>query len=435
MPTAYTIAITGHPTWGSVLTPPSGYQLTHYPTAERFVARLTDDGAVLLIVDGAHPDWSTFTAAPKSSPATRRLTVILVAADAAVREASLAQGANLALTPDTVIADFAALVTQHARVLAADEAAQLESECAGTLPPLAVQGIEKFNNREFYPQHDLFEEQWMKTDGPVRNLYRAILQVGVAYYQVERGNYRGARKMLLRAVPWLQMLPDTCQGVDVAQLRQDAYRVHGLVEDPPVVGVGKQPAGALLGGEGRVGRQVAVGGAVAGAQGGEPLGGTGPHARGVQGEDGVEGLPAEGAVHGLVAEDPGEHGLDRRVGGAGSHGGEERDGEGLAQAERAQEVLEEVGQRAVGVGRGLEARDVEPEGDVLVAQRDAGLVGEGRVVELVADDAPGGGQQVAVEAADDPQVQHPGGDGGRGVLGGHPVSPFLSGAGRGHAAL
>lgn len=225
-----TIVITGQPTWAGVLPIPDGFRFVNYATTERLVANLTDDRATLVLVDGRHPDWATFTAAPKSSPATRRLTVIVVTTDNAVREAAPGQGADLTFTPDALIADFAGVVAQYARVPDDAETAQLSAGCNEPLPPLAVAGVEKFNNREFYPQHDLFEEQWMATEGPVRNLYRAILQVGVAYYQIERGNYRGARKMLLRAVPWLEMLPDVCQGVDVAQLRHDAYHVRDVLE-------------------------------------------------------------------------------------------------------------------------------------------------------------------------------------------------------------
>ena len=67
----------------------------------------------------------------------------------------------------------------------------------------------------------------------MRDLYRAILQVGVAYYQVTRGNRRGALKMLLRAVQWLNVLPAICQGVDVARLRDDAARVRVALEALP----------------------------------------------------------------------------------------------------------------------------------------------------------------------------------------------------------
>lgn len=62
----------------------------------------------------------------------------------------------------------------------------------------------------------------MQEGGPVRELYRAILQVGVAYYHAQRGNVRGAIKLLLRASQWLTPMPDECQGIDVAQLRIDA---------------------------------------------------------------------------------------------------------------------------------------------------------------------------------------------------------------------
>jgi predicted metal-dependent hydrolase len=56
------------------------------------------------------------------------------------------------------------------------------------------------------------------------------LQVGIAYYQIERGNHRGALKMLLRSVQWLAILPDACQGIDVRQLREDSQRVRAALE-------------------------------------------------------------------------------------------------------------------------------------------------------------------------------------------------------------
>jgi hypothetical protein len=61
---------------------------------------------------------------------------------------------------------------------------------------------------------------------PGRELYRAILQVAVAYLQIERGNYAGAMKMFLRLRQWIDPLPETCRGVNVAQLRADAWRAR-----------------------------------------------------------------------------------------------------------------------------------------------------------------------------------------------------------------
>lgn len=62
------------------------------------------------------------------------------------------------------------------------------------------------------------------------DLYRAILQAGAAHYQIERGNHRGALKMLLHSMQWLAILPDVCQGVDVRQLREDSYGVGAKLE-------------------------------------------------------------------------------------------------------------------------------------------------------------------------------------------------------------
>jgi predicted metal-dependent hydrolase len=91
---------------------------------------------------------------------------------------------------------------------------------------LARSGIEKFNHGEYYACHDDLEEAWRQDDSAARDLYRGILQIGIAYYQIQKGNYRGAVKMLLRVRQWLDPLHDTCRSVDVVQLRDDASAVH-----------------------------------------------------------------------------------------------------------------------------------------------------------------------------------------------------------------
>jgi hypothetical protein len=107
---------------------------------------------------------------------------------------------------------------------------ELDCACQDALPELAQQGIVRFNEGAFYAQHDLLEALWVETEGPVRDLYRAILQVGVGYYQVLQGNRRGAIKMLRRSARWLAALPPVCQGVDVARLIADSERVRAELE-------------------------------------------------------------------------------------------------------------------------------------------------------------------------------------------------------------
>jgi predicted metal-dependent hydrolase len=106
----------------------------------------------------------------------------------------------------------------------------LAGQCRDPLPPRAREAIRLFNAGQYYKQHDLLELQWREERGPVRDLYRAVLQVGIAYYQITRNNKQGAIKMLMRAARWLAILPDVCQGVDVARLREDALQVRRTLE-------------------------------------------------------------------------------------------------------------------------------------------------------------------------------------------------------------
>src|SRR3954471_10299011 len=111
-----------------------------------------------------------------------------------------------------------------------DLAAQLGCECQESLPSLGLEAVALFNTGEYHAQHDLFEELWRQTRGPVRDLYQGTLQVGIAYYQITRGNHRGALKMLRRSARWLAPLPDVCQGIDVKQLREDSVVVRTELE-------------------------------------------------------------------------------------------------------------------------------------------------------------------------------------------------------------
>ncbi|MDW8171639.1 MAG: DUF309 domain-containing protein [Anaerolineae bacterium] len=198
----------------------------HQPTRVGYMQTLIDSLAALVLVDSALPAWEAWVHTPKASPSTRRVPIVVLADDYGVRERAFIEGADAALPTSQALDDLASLIQRYARLPNAASLAELNCECAQALPPHAQEGLKYFNRGEYYRQHDLFEAEWAETPGPVRNLYRAILQIGVAYYQIERGNYRGALKMFQRSVQWLMILPDICQGVDVAQLRADAQAAY-----------------------------------------------------------------------------------------------------------------------------------------------------------------------------------------------------------------
>lgn len=169
--------------------------------------------------------WEQWIAALKSSPATRRIPIMAFGPheDVAVMQRAKSVGADVVVGRSRFTADMPRLLQQYAR--AVDRRA-IADACAEPLSEQAQEGVRLFNRGEYYRCHDALEEAWMLDAGPGRDLYRGILQIGIAYFQIERGNYRGAVKMLLRVRQWLEPLPPVCRGVNVARLREDAQAVY-----------------------------------------------------------------------------------------------------------------------------------------------------------------------------------------------------------------
>lgn len=95
-------------------------------------------------------------------------------------------------------------------------------DCDAPLHPKAAEGLRLFNEGKYFEAHEALEVAWLEEKGKVRDLYRGILQVGVAYLHITRGNYRGAIKVHGRSQRWLKGWPNYCRGIDVEGLRRDA---------------------------------------------------------------------------------------------------------------------------------------------------------------------------------------------------------------------
>ena len=95
------------------------------------------------------------------------------------------------------------------------------TDCDGILHPRAREGIRLFNKGEYFEAHEELEAAWKEEKGKIRKLYQGILQAGVTYLHITRGNYAGAIKVYGRSMRWLRQWPETCRGVEVGQLRHD----------------------------------------------------------------------------------------------------------------------------------------------------------------------------------------------------------------------
>lgn len=180
---------------------------------------------IIFEVENHTTDWRHWTAILKSAAATRRTPLILLAqqTDKDLQETAQNYGVDLLISAQELLADLPNIIQKYDR---RPDFALLEAACSEPLSGLALKGLALFNAGEYFEAHEELEDAWNADEGPARELYRGILQVGVAYLQIERGNYNGAIKMLLRVKQWLDPLPDVCRTVAVEQLRQDAAAVY-----------------------------------------------------------------------------------------------------------------------------------------------------------------------------------------------------------------
>jgi len=102
--------------------------------------------------------------------------------------------------------------------------------CEDAPPPPLLEGIAQFNRGEYFEQHETLERLWRAEPRDIRRLYQGILQIGVAFHQLRRGNHHGTVYMLTRGAYYLRRFPSPCQGVDVAALLDAAARALAEVE-------------------------------------------------------------------------------------------------------------------------------------------------------------------------------------------------------------
>jgi hypothetical protein len=212
------------------------------------VDRLTSWQPALLIFDMANPSipWPRWLPILKSSPATRRIPVICFGPH--VDKAALERASALTTEIDVVVprsrffSSLPQLLDDTTRI---PNYAAIQEECLGPLSADALRGLRAFDEARYFDAHEHLEDAWNADDGAARELYRAVLQVAVAYLQIERRNYRGAIKMFLRARQWLDPLPDQCRGIDIARLKADAEQVHQSLMELGPEGIDQFDLGSL----------------------------------------------------------------------------------------------------------------------------------------------------------------------------------------------
>lgn len=196
-------------------------------TPEALVDAVDHYFPVLILVDLQTPgDWQLAITRCKRRPQSRQLPLYAFGShvEVATLQAARQAGADHAWARSKMMEMLVTVVDQHLRPPVA-----YPDGWDDELSELARTGLLEFNAGEYFEQHEHLELAWQAEKRPIREMYQGILQVGVAFLQIERGNWIGAIKMFRRGLPRLRTLPPTCQGINLAALRSAAEAIHAEV--------------------------------------------------------------------------------------------------------------------------------------------------------------------------------------------------------------
>lgn len=80
------------------------------------------------------------------------------------------------------------------------------------------QGIEQFNQGDYYACHDTLEAIWMEASASEKPFYQGILQIAVALYHLGNHNWQGATTLLGEGIRRLEPYEPDHFGVDVSSV-------------------------------------------------------------------------------------------------------------------------------------------------------------------------------------------------------------------------
>lgn len=90
--------------------------------------------------------------------------------------------------------------------------------------PRYLEGLRRFNARDFFAAHEIWEGVWGDEQGTPRRFYQGLIQVAVCLHHFRRGNTRGARKLYHTSRGYLDPCRPQYLGLDVDRLMADLER-------------------------------------------------------------------------------------------------------------------------------------------------------------------------------------------------------------------
>lgn len=103
-------------------------------------------------------------------------------------------------------------------------------ESIDSVPQAFWQGVNEFNQQEFYACHDTLEALWMEAPEPNKRFYQGVLQIAVGCYHLGNHNGRGAMILLGEGIKRIKDYLPVYEEIDVTQLLEESIELLSLVQ-------------------------------------------------------------------------------------------------------------------------------------------------------------------------------------------------------------
>ena len=94
-----------------------------------------------------------------------------------------------------------------------------------------LNGIIKFNNKEYYDSHEYFEDIWINYTLEDRFFIQALIQLSVAYFHISNQNKNGAIGLFKKCIKKLDIYKDSNSFIiNINQVIESAHRSFSYVQ-------------------------------------------------------------------------------------------------------------------------------------------------------------------------------------------------------------
>ena len=85
-----------------------------------------------------------------------------------------------------------------------------------------AEGLHCYRSEKFWLAHEHWESVWLRLAEPEKTFLQSLIQISAAFHHLQTGNMRGAVSLLRRALKRLEPYPESFEGIDLKQLREEA---------------------------------------------------------------------------------------------------------------------------------------------------------------------------------------------------------------------